>query len=134
MDGIPKAAKDITGVMIGRQMMIPEEIKLGFINCTNAAIKAANQASNAVKKVDQMQRTGFSASDASLLGDIVAALEHIEKENDELEIALRTEFFKVEKEYQPADAMFFYDGINKNGSLDDIYHTVGHVLINLHYK
>lgn len=131
MDGIPNAAKDISGVMIGRQMMIPEEIKQGFINCTNAAIKAANQASNAVKKVDQMQRSGFSSSDASLLEDIVADLEHIEKENDELEIALRTEFFKVEKEYPPVDVMFLYDVINKIGSLADISQTVGHVLIRL---
>ncbi|MBT3993522.1 MAG: DUF47 family protein [Gammaproteobacteria bacterium] len=131
MDGIPNAAKDISGVMIGRQMLIPEEIKSGFIDCANAAIKAANQASNAVKKVDQMQRSGFSSSDANLLEDIVSELEKIEKENDELEIALRTEFFKVEKEYPPVDVMFLYDVINKIGSLADISQTVGHVLIRL---
>jgi len=131
MDGIPNAAKDISGVMIGRQMLIPEEIKSGFIDCANAAIKAANQASNAVKKVDQMQRSGFSSSDANLLEDIVSELEKIEKENDELEISLRTEFFKVEKEYPPVDVMFLYDVINKIGSLADISQTVGHVLIRL---
>jgi hypothetical protein len=78
-----------------------------------------------------MQRSGFSSSDANLLEDIVSELEKIEKKNDELEIALRTEFFKVEKEYPPVDVMFLYDVINKIGSLADISQTVGHVLIRL---
>ena len=52
MDGIPNAAKDISGVMIGRQMIIPEEVIESFIDCSNAAIKASNQASDAIRKVD----------------------------------------------------------------------------------
>ena len=131
MDGIPNAAKDISGVMIGRKMEIPKEILESFIDCSKAAIKAANQASDAIRKVDGMQKRGFGSHDASALSELVIELEKIEKENDELEIALRNKFFEFEKQYDPVEVMFFYDVINKIGSLADISQTVGHLLVRL---
>ena len=131
MDKIPNAAKDISGIMIGRKMTIPKQVKNQFISCSKAAIKAANQASEAVRKVDDMQKSGFGSNDAAALSDLVAHLEQIERENDELEIALRQELFGCEKEYDPIDMMFLYDIINKIGSLADISQTVGHLLVRL---
>jgi hypothetical protein len=117
--------------MIGRKMAIPKQVKDQFISCSKAAIKAANQASEAVRKVDDMQKSGFGSNDAAALSDLVAHLEQIERENDELEIALRQELFGCEKEYDPIDMMFLYDIINKIGSLADISQTVGHLLVRL---
>jgi predicted phosphate transport protein (TIGR00153 family) len=131
MDEIPNAAKDISGIMIGRKMAIPKQVKDQFISCSKAAIKAANQASEAVRKVDDMQKSGFGSNDAAALSDLVAHLEQIERENDELEIALRQELFECEKDYDPIDMMFLYDIINKIGSLADISQTVGHLLVRL---
>ena len=131
MDEIPNAAKDISGIMIGRKMSIPNQVKDQFLACSNAAIKAANQACEAVRKVDDMQKSGFGSNDAEALSDLVAHLEQIERENDELEIALRHQLFECEKEYDPIDMIFLYDIINKVGSLADISQTVGHLLIRL---
>tara|TARA_B100000965_G_scaffold203618_1_gene169965 strand:- start:5889 stop:6566 length:678 start_codon:yes stop_codon:yes gene_type:complete len=131
MDEIPNAAKDISGIMIGRKMAIPKQVKDQFISCSKAAIKAANQASEAVRKVDDMQKSGFGSNDAAALSDLVAHLEQTERENDELEIALRQELFECEKDYDPIDMMFLYDIINKIGSLADISQTVGHLLVRL---
>ena len=131
MDEIPNAAKDISGIMIGRKMSIPKQVKDQFISCSTAAIKAANQVSEAVRKVDDMQKSGFGDNDAAALSDLVAHLEQIERENDELEIALRQELFECEKEYDPIDMIFLYDIINKIGSLADISQTVGHLLVRL---
>ncbi len=131
MDGIPNSAKDISGVMIGRRMELPKEVAEDFMSCSKAAIKAANQASDAIRKVDDMQKRGFGSQDAAVLSELVIELERIEKENDELEIALRNKFFEYEKQYDPVEVMFFYDVINKIGSLADISQTVGHLLVRL---
>lgn len=131
MDGIPNAAKDISGIMIGRKMEIPSQINEQFIDCSKAAIKAANQACEAVRKVDEMQKSGFGSNDAAALSELVAHLEQIERENDELEIALRNKLFQFEKEYDPVNVMFLYNIINKIGSLADISQTVGHLLVRL---
>ena len=53
MDGIPNTAKDISGIMIGRQMEIPNQIAEQFSAFVKAAIKAAKQASAAIEKVDE---------------------------------------------------------------------------------
>ena len=112
-------------------MSIPNQVKDQFLACSNAAIKAANQACEAVRKVDDMQKSGFGSNDAEALSDLVAHLEQIERENDELEIALRHQLFECEKEYDPIDMIFLYDIINKVGSLADISQTVGHLLVRL---
>jgi len=131
MDGIPNAAKDISGVMIGRKMVIPEHMSKRFIDCTNSAITATHQACDAIKKVNEMQRSGFGGKNASELYDLVAQIEQLEQENDELEISLRNELFKIEKDLPPVDVIFLYDIINKIGILADISQSLGHILIRL---
>ena len=125
MDGIPNTAKDISGIMIGRQMEIPNQIAEQFSAFVKAAIKAAKQASAAIEKVDEVRRGGFSSSDADLLQDLVAELELLEHENDDLEAALRNDFFEIEKDFPAVDVMFLYDIFNRIGSLADISQTAG---------
>ena len=131
MDGIPNTAKDISGIMVGRQMEIPNQIGEQFTAFTKAAIKASKQASAAIEKVDEVQKGGFSSNDADLLQDLVAELEQLEHENDDLEAALRNDFFKIEKDFPAVDVMFLYDIFNRIGSLADIAQTAGHILIRL---
>ena len=131
MDGIPNTAKDISGIMIGRQMEIPNQIAEQFSSFTKAAIKAAKQASAAIEKVDEVQKGGFSSNDTDLLQDLVAELEQLEHENDNLEAALRNDFFEIEKDFPAVDVMFLYDIFNRIGSLADIAQTAGHILIRL---
>ena len=131
MDGIPNTAKDISGIMIGRQMEIPNQIAEQFSSFTKAAIKAAKQASAAIEKVDEVQKGGFSSNDTDLLQDLVAELEQLEHENDDLEAALRNDFFEIEKDFPAVDVMFLYDIFSRIGSLADISQTAGHILIRL---
>ena len=131
MDGIPNTAKDISGIMIGRQMEIPNQIAEQFSSFTKAAIKAAKQASAAIEKVDEVRRGGFSSNDTVLLQDLVAELEQLEHENDDLEAALRNDFFEIEKDFPAVDVMFLYDIFSRIGSLADISQTAGHILIRL---
>ena len=131
MDGIPNASKDISGVMIGRKMVIPEQMSKQFTDCVNSAIRATHQACDAIKKVNEMQRSGFGGKNASELYDLVAQIEQLEQENDELEISLRNELFKIEQDLPPVDVIFLYDIINKIGILADISQTLGHILIRL---
>ncbi len=131
MDGIPNAAKDISGVMIGRRMVIPEHMSQRFIDCTNSAIMATHQACDAIKKVNEMQRSGFGGKNSNQLHHLVAEIEQLEHENDELEISLRNELFKIEQDLPPVDVIFLYDIINKIGILADISQSLGHILIRL---
>ena len=50
----------------------------------------------------------------------------LENSNDQTEITLRGELFKIEKDLPPVDVMFLYDVINKIGELSDRAEQVGH--------
>ena len=131
MDAIPNTAKDISGIIIGRHLEIPDQISNQFDSFSKGAIKAAKQASIAIEKVDEMQKSGFGSGDVNLLQELVSELEKLEHDNDELEAALRNDFFTIEKDFPPVDVMFLYDIINRIGSLADISQTVGHILTRL---
>ena len=74
MDGIPNAAKDISGIMIGRKMEIPSKITEQFIDCSKAAIKAANKDCEPVRKADEQQKNGYGSNVAAALSTIVEHL------------------------------------------------------------
>ena len=57
---------------------------------------------------------------------LIEKLDSLENSNDQTEITLRGELFKIEKDLPPVDVMFLYDVINKIGELSDRAEQVGH--------
>ena len=57
---------------------------------------------------------------------LIAKLNSLENSNDQTEVTLRGELFKIEKDLPPIDVMFLYDVINKIGELSDRAEQVGH--------
>ena len=57
---------------------------------------------------------------------LIEKLGTLENTNDQTEITLRGELFKIEKDLPPVDVMFLYDVINKIGELSDRAEQVGH--------
>ena len=57
---------------------------------------------------------------------LIEKLNSLENSNDQTEITLRGELFKIEKDLPPIDVMFLYDVINKIGELSDRAEQVGH--------
>ena len=57
---------------------------------------------------------------------LIEKLNSLENSNDQTEITLRGELFKIEKDLPPIDVIFLYDVINKIGELSDRAEQVGH--------
>jgi hypothetical protein len=57
---------------------------------------------------------------------LIEKLDSLENSNDQTEITLRGELFKIEKDLPPVNVMFLYDVINKIGELSDRAEQVGH--------
>ena len=57
---------------------------------------------------------------------LIAKLNSLENSNDQTEVTLRGELFKIEKDLPPIDVIFLYDVINKIGELSDRAEQVGH--------
>ena len=124
-DKIANKAKDITGRVIGREMIIPKEIQEDFLAYVTRCVDATKQASKAINELEELLETGFKGREVTLVEKMLVELDAIEQDTDEMQIRIRRQLRKVESELNPVDVMFLYKIIEWVGELADIAERVG---------
>jgi hypothetical protein len=124
-DKIANRTKDVSGVIIGRKMQIPEQIAEKFMEFVNRNIDAAKQARKSVRELDELFTAGFRGAEVALVSELIEELDRIETHTDEQQTILRTALFEIEKTLDPIDAMFLYEVISLTGEVADMAERVG---------
>ena len=96
-----------------------------MLDFVKRCIDAAKQAQTAINELDELVETGFSGSEVKLVQDMITKLDEIESDTDRIQIKIRSELFKVEKELPPIDVMFMYKVLDWIGDLGDLSQRVG---------
>lgn len=125
-DDIPNTVKDISGLMIGRQMEIPSAIASSFLLFAKEASAITDAAKEAVDHIDELFQFSFGGNAAIKMQQLIQKLDSLENKNDQSEVTLRAELFAIEKDLPPVNVIFLYDIINKIGELSDRAEQVGH--------
>ncbi|NIB42845.1 TIGR00153 family protein [Pseudomaricurvus alkylphenolicus] len=124
-DKIANRAKDIAGIMLGREMAIPKAIETDMTAFVDATLATTAQALKAINELDELLETGFSGRELQLVEKLIEELDRLEHQTDQLQINIRAELFKVEKELPPVDVMFIYRVIEWVGDVADRAQKVG---------
>ncbi|MDM3870884.1 TIGR00153 family protein [Porticoccus sp. W117] len=124
-DRVANAAKDISGIMLGRQMTIPEPLQGKTKELVAAAIAVAAQALKAIKELDELLETGFSGGEIDIIEQMIERLDELEDTTDGLERELRHKLFVLESELPPVEVMFLYQIIGGIGAMADQAERVG---------
>jgi predicted phosphate transport protein (TIGR00153 family) len=124
-DKIANRTKDVSGVIIGRRMEIPEAIADKFVEFVSRNVDAAKQARKSVRELDELFTAGFRGAEVALLNDMIEKLDQIETHTDEQQAILRAALFEIEKTLDPIDAVFLYDVISLTGEVADMAERVG---------
>jgi predicted phosphate transport protein (TIGR00153 family) len=124
-DHIANSTKDISGIMLGRQMCIPLVLQEQMQYFVVAAIAVATQALVAINELDELLETGFGGSEIDLIEKLIERLDQLEDETDRLERDIRHKLFAIESELPPINAMFLYQIIDGIGDLADRAERVG---------
>lgn len=124
-DRVANRAKDVSGLVVGRKMELPEAIAEPFIKFVRCSVAAARQARKSVRELDELFETGFRGAEAKLVESMVAELDRLESESDVLQSELRGGLFKLESELPPVDVMFLYKVIDLTGEVADYAERVG---------
>ena len=127
-DEIPNTIKDISGLIYGRKMIIPSKIANSFIEFSSEAISVVSTAAEAIEQLGKVSKLAFGNKASRELDIIIKGLDSQEEGIDKLEILVRQQLFKIEKDLPAIDVMFLYDIINKIGQLADRAEQVGHRL------
>jgi predicted phosphate transport protein (TIGR00153 family) len=124
-DKIANRTKDVSGVIIGRRMQIPEAIAEKFVEFVSRNVDAAKQARKSVRELDELFTAGFKGAEVALVSDMIEKLDQIETHTDEQQTILRSALFEIEKTLNPIDAVFLYDVISLTGEIADMAERVG---------
>jgi predicted phosphate transport protein (TIGR00153 family) len=124
-DRIANLAKDVSGVIIGRRMQIPDAIADKFVEFVSRNVDAAKQARKSVRELDELFTAGFKGAEVALVEDMIEQLDQIETHTDEQQTILRSALFEIEKTLDPIDAMFLYEVIQLTGEIADMAERVG---------
>lgn len=124
-DKIANKAKDIAGLITGRKMTFPDTVNDKLLNFVNRCIDASKQAQVAINELDELVETGFSGREVKLVQEMIKKLDEIESDTDKIQVQVRAELFKKEKELPPVDVMFMYRVLDWIGDLADLSQRVG---------
>ena len=118
-------AKDVSGIVFGRKMVIPEPIAEEFLEFVRRNVDAAKQARKSVRELDELFTSGFRGAEAELVESLLDELDAIETDTDDRQAALRWSLFEIEKEHNPIDVIFLYQVIELTGEIADMAERVG---------
>jgi predicted phosphate transport protein (TIGR00153 family) len=124
-DKIANKAKDIAGLIIGREMTFPNNIGTLLMDFIKRSIDASAQAQKAINELDELVETGFRGTEVKLVESLIKTLDEIESDTDKIQVKVRKELFAIESELNPVDVMFIYNIIDWIGDLGDLSQRVG---------
>lgn len=124
-DKIANKSKDISGRVLGRQIIIPASLQSSFLTYLERNLDAIEKAAEAINELDDLLETGFRGIEVQLVEKMINQLDLIENDTDSMQIKIRQDLLSIESELNPVDVMFLYQIIDWVGELADIAESVG---------
>lgn len=124
-DKIANKAKDISGRVIGRELLVPQTIQTTFQAYLLRCLDAVTLAKEAINELDDLLETGFRGREVDLVAKMISELDKIEDDTDELQIQVRRQVYAMEAELNPVDVIILYKIIEWVGDLADLAERVG---------
>ncbi len=124
-DRIANRARDVSGLVLGRQMHLPEAIRETFLAFVSRNVDAAKLARKSIRELDELYETGFRGAEAKLVERLVDQLDEIENDTDQMQVDIRSRLFAIEKDLPPVDVMFLYRVLELTGDIGDMAERIG---------
>ena len=124
-DSIADTAQDIAGLLVERHMEVPEGMAEPLMKLVNRCVDTCKQAGKIIEELDELVAMGFRGREANQVEDMVAELNRIEDETDEMGMQLTRTLFAQEDSMKPVSVMFWYQLIQWIGDLADYAEKVG---------
>ena len=124
-DLLANRARDIAGIVVGRQLQFPEQAAKRAIELVKATVETCHQALRVVNELDELVETGFRGHAVHVVEVMLAELDGLESATDRIQVDLRADLFAVEKDLYAVDVMFMYRIIGSIAQIADDAERVG---------
>ena len=127
-DSIADTAQDIAGLLYERPMEVPPDLKDLLLALTHRCVDACDQAAKIIGELDELVETGFRGRESDRVTEMVAELNKIESETDDMGTEIVRRLFAQEDDMKPVSVIFWYELIQWIGDLADYAEKVGNRL------
>ncbi|MBB3190742.1 TIGR00153 family protein [Halomonas cerina] len=124
-DKIANKVRDITGIMLGRRMQVPDALAQPMRDYMRTAVACVAQARHALEELKDLLESGFGRNVSDVMQKMIRELHVLEQQADSQQIAIRRQLFELEDRLPPVDVMFLYKIIDWVGELSDRAERVG---------
>ncbi|WP_148253369.1 TIGR00153 family protein [Aidingimonas lacisalsi] len=124
-DKIANKARDITGIMLGRCMQVPEPLATPMSEYLQTAVASVSQARKALEELQDLLESGFGRNVSDVMQNLIRELHLLEHQADDQQITIRRKLFELENELPPVEVIFLYKIIDWIGELSDRAERVG---------
>ena len=127
-DKIANVTQDIAGLLIERQMDIPEGIQEPLMPYVTECIGVVRHAASIMEEMDELLETGFAGPQALRVSGMIDELNEIEHQSDLTGIAVSKALFAHEDQINPVSVIFWYKLLEWIGDTADYAEAVGNRL------
>ncbi|WP_299314403.1 TIGR00153 family protein [uncultured Halomonas sp.] len=124
-DKMANKVRDITGIMLGRSMQMPEPLAGPMRDYMRTAVACVAQAREAMEELEALLESGFGRNVSDVMHRLIRELHTLEQQADGQQVAIRRQLFELESELPPVDVVFLYKIIDWVGELSDRAERVG---------
>ncbi|WP_111412984.1 TIGR00153 family protein [Billgrantia lactosivorans] len=124
-DKIANKVRDITGIMLGRRMRVPDELAQPMRDYMHTAVACVAQARQALEELQDLLESGFGRHVSDVMQNLIRELHILEQQADQQQIDIRRRLFDLEDTLKPVDVVFLYKIIDWVGELSDRAERVG---------
>ena len=124
-DTLAGAARDIAGLIVGRNIVVPEALGLPFRQLVETSVAASEQAVKVINELDELVESAFGSRFVELVDTMLWQLDALEHETDLQLIQLYRALQAMEDEMKPVDVMFLYRLFDLTGKIGDRAQRVG---------
>ena len=124
-DKIANKVRDITGIMLGRSMQMPEPLAESMRHYMQTSVACVAQARQALEELKDLLESGFGRNVSDVMQNLIRELHTLEQQTDAQQVAIRRQLFTLEESLPPVEVMFLYKIIDWVGELSDLAERVG---------
>ncbi|PXX98277.1 TIGR00153 family protein [Halomonas sp. LBP4] len=124
-DKIANKVRDITGIMLGRRMQVPEPLAQPMRDYMQTSVACVAQARHALEELKDLLESGFGRNVSDVMQKLIRELHVLEQQADSQQVAIRRQLFELESQLPPVDVVFLYKIIDWVGELSDRAERVG---------
>ncbi len=118
-DKLANGCRDLAGLVYGRRIQIPAELRDELRECVAMAIDSVTSLNATLDKLDTLVGTGFVPSRTLALELGLQEVDNRERACDEIERRLCQSLFRIEALIDPIDTLFLYQVIELIGEVAD---------------